>query len=194
MTTYSSIGVIMKEVCELCNKPIQIGQPTVVCGKCDKIFHGKCTKLYNFAGNCGKVYCNACVSQQDVLRYNPFVELLDGEDESDKFYNSDSPDLADSLENISKILNECRGYNKADFSQVVKRLQKTCQSNKNGNDSLFSTFFLNIDGNFSNFDQLVSEVHGLDHKFSAIGLVETNIDAEHKDLYKISDEYTSIYQ
>ena len=191
--TYSNTTRLIKEVCELCSKKLQIGQPNVICSNCDKIFHGKCAKSYKFTGNCGRIYCNACVSQQDLLRYNPFLDLLDSQDESDKFYNSDSPDLADSVENISKILEDCRGYSKTGLSAITNGLQKELQ-NKNGNDALFSTFFLNIDGNFSNFDQLVTEIHSLDHKFSVIGLAETNIDAEHKDLYKISEEYTSVYQ
>ena len=185
---------LSKEVCELCSKSIQIGHPTVICSNCDKIFHGKCAKSNNFTKNCDKVYCNACVLQQDLLRYNPFLDLLNGDDESDKFYNTDSPDLSDSLENISKILEDCRSYSKVDFSQVVKSIQEANKTNNNNSNDLLSTFFLNIDGNFSNFDQLVTEIHSLDHRFSVIGLAETNIDAEHGDLYKISDEYTSIYQ
>ena len=182
-----------KEVCELCNTSIQVGQPTVVCSKCDKIFHGKCAKSRNFTVNNRNVYCNQCMTHHDLIRYNPFIELLNGEEDSEKFYNSDSPDFTDSLQNISDVLSDCRSYSKIDFSQFVQTVQNTSQVSK-GVNAIFSTFFLNIDGNCSNFDQLVSEIHGLNHEFSVNGLAETNIDAEDKDLYKISDEYTSVYQ
>jgi hypothetical protein len=193
MTTSSSIGVIVKEVCELCSKPIQIGQPTVVCNKCDKIFHGKCAKFSNFTVSNKNVFCNTCMAQHDLIRYNPFIDLINGEEDSEKFFENDSPDFTDSLQNISDILSGCRSYSKADFSQFIGQLKNTTQIS-NGANAIFSTFFLNIDGNFSNFDLLVAEMCGIDHTFSAIGLAETNIDAADKDLYSISDEYTSVYQ
>ena len=43
-------------------------------------------------------------------------------------------------------------------------------------------YFYNIDGNKSNFDTLAGE----------IGLAETNVNAEHKDLYKLSN-YNNFY-
>ena len=59
--------------------------------------------------------------------------------------------------------------------------------------NLFSTMFLNIDGNQSNFDHLVTELTGTSMKFSAIALAETNITECNKDLYKIDDDYSSVY-
>ena len=53
--------------------------------------------------------------------------------------------------------------------------------------------FLNIDGNKTNFDAFAVDVHRMEHKFSIIGLAETNIDPENKDLYFL-DDYTSFYQ
>ena len=57
----------------------------------------------------------------------------------------------------------------------------------------FSTIFLNIDGNKTNFDEFVSEYKSMNFGFSAIGLAETNLDPALKELYNISD-YTSFYQ
>ena len=197
MTTYSSFRADLKirEVCGLCDRRIQIGQPTVVCDKCDKIFHGKCAKSSNtnFTVHRDKVFCEPCMAQYDLIQYNPFIELISGENDSDKFYDNDSLDFADSLQNISDILSDCRSYSKGDFTETVNNIQNTSQVSTGKND-IFSSFFLNIDGNFSNFDQLVTEIHGLNHEFSVLGLAETNIDAEDKDLYKISDKYTSVYQ
>ena len=53
-------------------------------------------------------------------------------------------------------------------------------------------YFYNIDGNKSNFDTLAGELHRFGDKFSFIGLAETNVDSEHKDLYKLSN-YNNFY-
>ena len=81
MTTYGSLaGLKIREVCGLCDRRIQIGQPTVVCGKCDKIFHGKCVKSSNnnFTAHKEKVFCEPCMAQYDLIQYNPFIELICG--------------------------------------------------------------------------------------------------------------------
>ena len=59
--------------------------------------------------------------------------------------------------------------------------------------SLLSTYFYNIDGNASNFDAFVTELHQIENKFSILGLAETNCNPNNKDLYSISG-YTSFYQ
>ena len=53
-------------------------------------------------------------------------------------------------------------------------------------------YFYNLDGNKSNFDTLAGELHRFGDKFSFIGLAETNVDAEHKDLYKLTN-YNNFY-
>ena len=54
-------------------------------------------------------------------------------------------------------------------------------------------YFYNLFGNKSNFDTLAGELHRFGDKFSFIGLAETNVDAEHKDLYKLSNYITSTH-
>ena len=54
-------------------------------------------------------------------------------------------------------------------------------------------YFLNIDGNASNFDQFIAELQLLNHQFPVIALAETNIEECNKNLYQI-DGYRSIYQ
>ena len=51
----------------------------------------------------------------------------------------------------------------------------------------------NIDGNASNFDTLLATLKAINHKFTIIGIAETNVDSSQKDLYTIPG-YTSIYQ
>ena len=64
---------------------------------------------------------------------------------------------------------------------------------KNDKGSPFSVFFNNVDGNFTNFDNLSVEIKKITHKISAIALCETNVDAAHKSLYNL-EGYDSIYQ
>ena len=52
--------------------------------------------------------------------------------------------------------------------------------------------FYNLDGNKSNFDTFAGELHRFGDKFSFIDLAETNVEAEHKDLYKLS-KYNNFY-
>ena len=66
------------------------------------------------------------------------------------------------------------------------------QNNQNQN-NIFSTYFLNIDGNFTNFDRQSVELSTLKHKFSVVALAETNLLESDKDQYKLSNEYTPVY-
>ena len=67
------------------------------------------------------------MAQYDLIQYNPFIELISGEKDSDKFYDNDSLDFADSLQNISDILSDCRSYSKGDFTETVNNIQNTSQ-------------------------------------------------------------------
>ena len=60
-------------------------------------------------------------------------------------------------------------------------------------DSSLSSLFLNIDGNKSNFDSFAVNIRRIWHKFSVIGLAETNVDPQNKDLFRL-DGYNSFYQ
>ena len=52
---------------------------------------------------------------------------------------------------------------------------------------------MNIDGNSTNFDNFAIQLQSISHKFSVIGLAETNTDPENGNLYQIKD-YSSCYQ
>ena len=58
---------------------------------------------------------------------------------------------------------------------------------------MLSNLFLNIDGNFTNFDQFCAELKCIDHKFTAIGLAETNTDPKTSGTYTIPS-YKGYYQ
>ena len=82
---------------------------------------------------------------------------------------------------------------------AASNILETCKSNKTilefnrsfelkgANDLNFSTLFQNIDGNKSNFDSFALHISKISHKFSVIGLAETNIDPDSKELYALDD-------
>lgn len=181
---------LQKEVCGSCSKLVKIGQPTAVCKKCDLIFHGRCIKPNNvLVCRDSSIYCINCVIKYDIQaetkRYNPFFEIFNSE-HSDKFYENEPIEFSESIEHISKTLEKCHQYSSNSFDVALGDLKL--------NNGSFSTFFLNLDGNKTNFDELVVNLSQLKHQFSVIGLAETNTDSTDKDLYQISDDYTSVYQ
>ncbi|KAL5259997.1 hypothetical protein ACHWQZ_G010197 [Mnemiopsis leidyi] len=61
-----------------------------------------------------------------------------------------------------------------------------------GSNQKLTAIFNNIDGNASNFDMFVADITRYHHAFSIIGIAETNVDIECKDLYRIPG-YVSEY-
>ena len=120
--------------------------------------------------------------------YNPFktaYSVAGGNNEA--FYDEDPTDYIDTLQVMSVLLDKCKSYNKHEFNHMISEIKEP------ENASLFSSYFLNIDGNNSNFDELVLELNQTAVKFSVIGLAETNIDSCNKDLYQLPN-YKSFYQ
>ena len=137
------------------------------------------------------MYCEKCYVGVDVI-YNPFQELSshgpDIENSDEKFYENDIYDIVDDFKSISNILNSCKSLHTIpDLNTYIQSYYTEIESNN------FSTMFLNIDGNKSNFDSFAADIEDIDHKFSIIGLAETNIEPTNKDLYML-DEYNSFYQ
>ena len=58
---------------------------------------------------------------------------------------------------------------------------------------IVQTFYLNIDGNATNFDHFVAEQQLYNHTFSVISVCDTNIEQCDQNMYPI-DNYNSIYQ
>ena len=136
-----------------------------------------------------KIYCFKCSESVKII-YNPFEQLysLNDEVDCDKFYEDDSSNIVSEIHTVSNILNNCKSINTInDLNECIKSNKIECT------DKNFSTLFLNIDGNRSNFDAFASEIHQLEQKFSIIGLAETNTDPSNKNLYQL-DDYNSFYQ
>ena len=172
MMSSKSTNYLKREACGFCSKHILYGQPTTICNKCDLIFHGKCVKPSNLKQYRGSSYCTNCIIKYDIdtRRYNPFYNIFNDE-HSDRFYDDEPTEFVESIEHISNLLKDCSRYDYKTFNELTKNFT---------NDEYFSTFFLNIDGNQTNFDQLVAEMSQLDHEFSVIGLAETNTDMTNK--------------
>ena len=182
--------ILKKEACSFCKKHILVGQRAVVCHNCDVICHIKCSKTHKFISFRNKIYCPACLSANDIFRYNPFYEIENSEF-SDKFYDQEPAEYVENMQEISDILECCKPYNKNELSQLFNEIES---NTKTKNEEIFSSFFFNLDGNQTNFDQVAADIKTIGHDFSIIGLAETNIDECHKDLYKINNNYESIYQ
>ena len=192
MINQKGIPSLKKEVCAMCTKNILIGQRALTCASCDLIFHVQCTKSNKLIFFRQKSYCQTCISVNDIIRYNPYYDILNSYSaESDKFYETEPSEFTENIQEISNILENCKGYNKKEFLQFYNSLESDIT---NTNEILFSSYFYNLDGNQTNFDQVAADIKAIDHEFSVIGLAETNIEECDKDLYKINDNYTSIYQ
>ena len=172
-----------KEMCTVCKKYINFGQKLCVCHICNKIIHGKCVSENNFFFKNGKMLCSACCvdASPHELRYNPF-DLITSKNQTDKFYDTEPVEFDPSFSEISSLLQKCK-------SNTVEDLKTACKDFKNN----FSTYFLNIDGNHSNFDYLSIELDSYQHKFSVIGIVETNVEQINGNMYQLPG-YITCYQ
>ena len=168
----------IKNRCEGCNKFLLMHNQIVSCQTCRKITHSQCAKnMFDYNSVTGLWQCNACLSK-NTLKYNPFSTIA---------YDKHDPVHIDEFEDISeikKILDSCKKYSPKTFSNLIN-LHK--DSNKN-----LTALFNNIDGNASNFDMFVTDITRYNHAFSIIGIAETNVDIDCKDVYRIPG-YVSEY-
>ena len=163
---------LTKEVCACCSKNINIGQIVMECENCNEIIHGRCYKKAGYTVVNDNWLCCCCASNH-TTRYNPFKILYDEADQP----NCVSSETLQSLQNINNILNSCKSYEKAAFNELALNIAP-----EEKNSLLFSSYFLNIDGNLTNFDSFTAELHQLKHHFSVVGLAETNCDQNNKEL------------
>ena len=170
------INGLRKELCCHCHKSINIGHQFFECTQCNKILHAKCFKPSNSELINDNFYCINCKINV-VKRYNPIKCLLG--DDVDDDDNENDPEII----LTSQILESCKNYSIHEFnSELSEKL----------NDSA-GMFFINIDGNKSNFDILSSELSRVKYDFPIIALAETNIDPEESSVYQL-ENYKSFYQ
>ena len=134
-----------------------------------------------------------------IERYNPFEKMLSCD--SDKFYDRDCDGENETIQQISDIMNGCKNYSVPDLNKVVQQLGFSSQpkhsqlshEHKQSKSTHFSSYFVNIDGNTTNFNNLLVELTRIDHQFSVIGIAETNTDKPLANLFQIPG-YNSFYQ
>ena len=111
-------------------------------------------------------FCENCKTEV-VTRYNPYKHDVEDDDE-----NSDVPET---LQTMNNILENCKSYTIGDVNDIP-----SCDFIEN-----MSSFFLNLDGNQTNFDNMIVELEQFKHKFSIIGIAETNTDPAISKVYQI---------
>ena len=177
-----------KEVCGPCTKFINIGQSILECEICFVAIHTRCYKKANFSTENGTWICGSC-AKNILPRYNPFPCSAPDTD-NDKFYDDEGASEDIIIQSISRVLDTCKPYTVQDLNKITRELNKDPE---NTNKIQFSSLFLNIDGNKTNFNSFCIELKRIEHTFPVIGLAETNIDPELKNLYHIPG-YNSFYQ
>ena len=176
-----------RENCGHCLKQIYLGQSAIICACCDMIFHNNCARELTIFRN--RIFCPNCIEKFDIVRYNPYFNYHEGNIDNDKFYEEEPINYIDIIEDMSTILENCKGYSTVNLNKIFhEHLEQV------GSDTAsFSTYFYNIDGNKTNFDEFAVNVKSITNEFCVIGLAETNIDPCNKDLYML-DGYSSCYE
>ena len=130
-----------KKVCDSCEKFINNGQCITECAKCLNIIHSRCFSKSSFKKINDKYYYKAC--HLFILQcYNPFKVLLkEANNESDLSLNDFPFSFSEDLTKASDVLDQCANFESKDVSIFLN--EKT---------NSFNTYFLNIDGNKTNFN------------------------------------------
>ena len=184
----TKINEFFKKICSVCKGNILICHLATLCGHCDSICHVKCVEKANYRTFKNKTYCACCIASHDIIRFNPFFDILEY-NENDSFFENEPTEYIENIQKLSEISENCKNYSKTEFNDLTLEIEKRYKNKS----SLFSTYFYNIDGNAINFDQHSLSLNIHKHKFSIVVLAETNVDETHKGLYKLGDDYESVY-
>ena len=170
----------IRERCVSCDKQILCHQKVIICRGCNKLYHAQCSEKNFSYDHVKKIWvCNEChINAND--RYNPFECGSD-----DKYDPTLSTDGNEDVRTISNILKSCDYYDRKQFDYLSRDLRSE-------NGPLLSLVFNNIDGNASNFDHFVADLNQYKERFAVIAIAETNMEEQHKGLYKING-YNSEY-
>ena len=55
-----------------------------------------------------KQFCQVCINTHDIIRYNPFYDILKGED--DKCFKEQPAEYIESIQELSETLKKCKRY------------------------------------------------------------------------------------
>ena len=119
------------------------------------IMHTECKRGHSrFRGS---NYCVSCITTGDILKYNPFFEILEEHTENHHknfTVESEEGESHETHSRASDILETCKNISIGSFNDF------TGNNKHSHHDNFLDMHFLNIDGNFSNFDKFtVFTVH-----------------------------------
>ena len=69
------------------------------------MFHIECAKKAKFKSFRNKQYCLSCIIAYDIIRYNPFHDILENQD--DKFFENEPTEYIQSIQEFSDTLKSC---------------------------------------------------------------------------------------
>ena len=164
-------GILKKEACGGCKKFINIGQSITECDKCPAVIHTKCFPKSKYSFTNDSFLCSNCQSKFPP-QYNPFRQINGlADNDSDLFFDHDFSAFTGDLPEASTVLESCHTMRAKEATVLLN--DSACN---------FSVYFYNIDGNSTNFDSFAAEISKLNGNLSAIGVVETNTNADQKQL------------
>ena len=126
-----------KEVCNHCQKYINVGNVVNTCYTCNTIVHTKCAKKMKFVKINNTILCQVCAIGVEI-KYNPFYNVYDLDDTSS--------DIPDDVVKAMSTLENCKAYG---GQELITEIDNQAISTSN-----ISLCFNNLDGNKSNFDTL----------------------------------------
>ena len=151
---------LTKETCGCCRKFLNLGQPMLECEICDKMIHAKCYKISEFKNIENLWHCSSCIEHREI-RYNPCEHCYKSSQlESEAFYNEEPIDAIEIIQDMSNMLKKCRSYDKKELNELIESMLPS-----SSDASLFSSYFLNIDGNLANFNEFTLELQQLNTSF-----------------------------
>ena len=132
---------ILSNECTKCHKNFDSNYKHTSCNICGSNYHQHCSKMQL---HCGNSYCRPCLELNDVIRYNPFYDIIETySEELDKVYfqNQNFTDNIDNMYPLSNVPESCRTDTIDSISIKTAKKSLSCKF---------------IDGNASNFDTLLT--------------------------------------
>ena len=94
--------------------------------------------------------------------------------DSDLIFNENPCSYTGDLSEASQVLDKCGNFKSKDASYYL-----------NDDQNNFNTYFYNIDGNKSNLNVFTAELTKLQGNFSIIGICETNVNSDQKNIFTV---------
>ena len=70
------------------------------------------------------MYCTNCIRANEILRYNPFFDLLENQSENENFFENEPVEYVENVQDLSDVMDKCIEYNKKEFMESVDSLRE----------------------------------------------------------------------